>query len=354
MAVRELLPASWAVAGAWSWGMPWLLLLVGCPSKGTSSARPSMTRTSSLQANARELVCAASTLAEVPGTVTALFAAPDGVYGVTAQDTVFRVASSGDGGPAIASTVASGERQPYPVVVRGGKPVWLSFSGLFGSEEDGGRQALAQGVTSVAVGARAVYFSGEAGLSAMDWPTSTSARLIAPVGNDAHGLVVAEPWVVGWSNAGGWAYNLDTEVLRDVTTCPDDLCRGAPRDWSLSADRKAVTWHEEPADLLPGPNPRAYRLTLGSWKVTVLSGNEGGSWPDFVVDTRCMFSDGMVRGLSQAQWSAVRPGDSGGLGPVANNGTDWFWVYPMGGGREQILSAPMAPCCDQTLQADLQ
>jgi hypothetical protein len=288
-------------------------------------------------------------VADVAQNVMEIFPTSEGVYGLTTRDAAFRVLPATDGGPGLVKMVSDIPRDnPHRLVVRGGKPVWISFLTLVGADEDGGhRQTLAKDVWSAAVGPRALYFSATEGLYAIDWPASTSARLVAPVGVQSTELVVADPWILGRSQTTGmWAYNLDTGKPHDFDPCPDRKCRGGVRDLSLSADRTAVSWHEGPADIIPGPDSRAYRLSLTSWTVSVLSQDQD---PDFLVDARCMFGGGKVRDLNQAQWINVTP-IWGGSRPVVNNRTEWFWTQPLDPNGDQIVSAPMALCCDQALK----
>jgi hypothetical protein len=344
---------SGTAARHWPGWIP-LLLAAGCPSRSGPSAAPSATvaespaAASSPATNAARATCAVRVLAELPGGLTSLFAAPEGIYGATEGGAIVRIVYGQDGGSGVATTIASHELTPYRVVARGGQPAWLSSRGLVGFDGEG-RHPLAPDADSVAVGAKALYLSGSAGLSAIDWPASTTARLLSSTGKGATELVAIEPWIVGSSPDGSWAYNIETGVIQPVSSCPDDRCHGPPRDWTATADRTGVTWHEGPADLLPGPKTRAYRMTLGSWKVSVLPIDEGDMWPSFVVGDGCVFARGQVRGLDQRRWTTTTPGVMGALRPIAENGREWFWVEDGEAGRARIVSASMAGCCAHAL-----
>ena len=304
----------------------------------------------------RATACAARVVAEIAADVTWLTDDATGVYGATAQGAVFHVVPSADGGPGEVKTIASGEEQPAWVVVRDGRPAWgsESFAQLVGANADGsGRRILAQGAQSVAAGPGGLYFAGPRGLWTVDWPRATTPRLVAPIDASAYELVVAEPWIVGASATRGvWAYDLDTQAMRDIPQCPDGMCQRKPCNLTLGADGFTVAWHEGPAELLPGKSARAFAFSLRSWQLTKLAGNDGEAGANFVLDGACQLAAGGVKGSDQERWSEVTPGEPvSALEPVASGATEWVWVHGVDPTHARILAGPKGPCCEQALRA---
>jgi len=286
------------------------------------------------------------TVAGVPGPVDALVAARGTLFGISRSLGLVFAASEEDDGPGTVREIARGEKEPFALTLRAGKPVWASLDGVFASDEDGrNRRALVAGraVRSLGSGPHDVLFGDEDGIWRIEWPAAaTPIQVTADVAADELVATVENVVWLDHGKAGSvWSFDLKTRTKRELATT-----QRRPHDLSVSSDGHSVFWHEGETDPLPGRAPRAFLADTVTGAVRELPGVFASN-SEYLVRGPRVVGPGVCKPLAQVDWIALGHGSAPGV--VAADSERLYWVMDdrIGAAPEasRIVSTPLSSSC---------
>jgi hypothetical protein len=324
-----------------------VLFLASCGSCNGGESASSGGRAPSVK---RSVDAEIRTLAELRGRIDAL--APSSgsgssrtLFGISsALGTVFAIALEGDGAGPVRE-IAKGEKEPFALVVRAGKPVWASADGVYTCDEDGGnRRVLVAGrrVRGLGVGPHDVLYGDERAVWRIEWPAASTPIQVVDEAFADEVLATVEHvvWLEHGKAGGVWEWDLKSRTRQRLGDSRK------PHDLSLSNDGRAVLWHEGEADLLPGRDPRAFLADTVTGAVRELAG-EYASSSAYVLRGPCAFGPGICKPVALVDWIALDQGGTDGV--VAADSSSLYWVETPAPDRSmtawRIVGAPLASCC---------
>lgn len=335
---REVFSVSLVLAGS--------ILVAGCPSRdGQGRAPPASTSTlrdaASAAAPATNAVCRPTVVGTFPGSVDAL--AISGSQLILASRSRGEIASldlSPSHANAPARVIASKEREPFAVVIRGASVAWASDEGVVAAGLDGkGRQVLlpSPGVAAIAPGSSGLFVAVRhpAAIWRLNWPGSGASTVVVP---DAHAdeLVVAGDHLA-WVHTSGAVMTHD--LTRGVTRTIADNQR-KPHD--LSVFRGTIAWHEGEAELLPGRAPGAFTADLQTGVVTPAVGAQDSSNRYLPRGAR-IYGAAVCKAAHETTFQRLDSGE--GEPPITDDAERWYWARDEHDGSYQILAADKSACC---------
>jgi hypothetical protein len=279
-------------------------------------------------------------LGSVPGPISALATGRGILCGVSrSRGSVFALSLS-DEEPK-PREIATGEREPFAVVVRGSEPVWASRTGVFSSHDDGGNRTelvKSDQVRALGAGPHDILFSDDIAIWRLEWPQAKKpVRVVSDASADE---VVGTEETIAWIEHGSgdvFVFDLKATTRRQLAAH-----QRKPHDLAVAGDGHSVSWHEGEADLLPGREPRAYLSDTVTGAIHELAG-EFASSAEYRVRGPCVFGPGVCRPVALVGWTpfGTQPGEA----PVTDDGTRLYWVESADGGLWRIVSSLKASCC---------